>query len=87
MSRHIAVECSVCGARVHKKRITYTQELDGAFYIVKDVPAQVCGQCGEQYLDPDTVDALQDLVEGGGQRSARQETIEVPVYRFPQAVP
>ena len=71
--------CSVCGAAVQTKTITYTQEIDGKVYFVVDVPAQVCPQCGEQYLAPETVDAIQDAIAQG----KAQETIEVPVYHFP----
>ena len=77
--------CSVCGARVVEKRINYTQELGGSVYIVRDVPAEVCSQCAEQYLTPDTVDRLQQLIERGESKSeAPETTIEVPVYHFPR---
>lgn len=75
--------CSVCQGELEERRITYTQELDGNFYIVTDVPAQVCSQCAEQYLSPETVDALQDLIE----RGEVQRTIHVPVFEFPRAIP
>jgi YgiT-type zinc finger domain-containing protein len=71
--------CSVCGATVHSQKITYTQERDGKVYFVVDVPALVCPQCGEQYLTPDTVDAIQEAIAQG----AAHETIEVPVYHLP----
>ena len=71
--------CSVCGARVQQKTITYTQELEGTVYVVRDVPAQVCSQCGEVYLTPHTVDALQAMIETG----TATEVLEVPVFRFP----
>jgi YgiT-type zinc finger domain-containing protein len=77
-----AKTCSVCGAQLEKARITYTQELDGVVHIVTAVPAEVCPQCGEQYLSPATVDALQELIEHGN--SAREtETVQVPVHHFP----
>ena len=77
--------CSVCGAQLRAMAITYTQELGGAVYIVSNVPADVCQQCGEQYLAPDTVDVIQDLVQHGG-LGAVAEIRHVPVYRFPRAV-
>jgi YgiT-type zinc finger domain-containing protein len=73
--------CSVCGANLRRETITYTQTLGGKLSIVEDVPASVCPQCGEQYLDPDTVDAIQALVERGPVR----ETRHVPVYHLPRA--
>lgn len=72
--------CSVCGAQLETKTITYTQTIDGKVYIVVDVPAQVCPQCGEIYLSPETVDAIQEQIEHG----QATETRAVPVYRVPQ---
>lgn len=74
------VRCAVCGAALEEKTITYTQTLDDIVFLVTDVPADVCPQCGEQYLAPATVDALQEVL---AKRSA--ETRQVPVYHFPRA--
>jgi YgiT-type zinc finger domain-containing protein len=72
--------CSVCGGRLQQKKITYTQTIGDQIYIVEDVPASVCSQCGEVYLDPATVDAIQEQLEHGQATGTRQ----VPVYRVPQ---
>lgn len=58
-------KCSVCKSQLKEKKITYTQELEGKVYVVSDVPALVCSQCGEQYLSPDTVDEVQKVIELG----------------------
>ncbi len=71
-------KCSLCGAKLVTKTIKYTQELDGKIYVVENVPAQVCSQCGEVYLSPDTVDVLQKIINKG----KAKEIINVPVYRF-----
>jgi hypothetical protein len=47
--------------------------------VIVDVPAYVCPECGESYLSPDTVDALQAIVEGRGRP---KKTLAVPVYEF-----
>src|SRR5947207_12780339 len=77
--------CAVCGAQLRKKRISYTQELDGKMYLVREVPAEVCDQCGEQYLTPETVEILQEIVEHAASRGGEAEFIQVPVFRFPQS--
>ena len=76
-------KCSVCGATLRQERITYTQTIGEALYIVTDVPADVCPRDGEQYLTPDTVDALQGIIDQGKEP---RKTIEVPVYHFSQAM-
>jgi YgiT-type zinc finger domain-containing protein len=75
--------CSVCGAHLRREKITYTQTIGDKVYIVMDVEAEVCPQCGEQYLSPDAVDRIQDLIENG----QATETRQVPVYRLPQLTP
>lgn len=71
--------CSICGAKLQKKNITYTQTIEGKIYIVTDVPAQVCSQCTEQYLTPHIVDVLQRTIEK--KQAAKMKWI--PVYQFP----
>jgi len=69
--------CSVCGALLREQTITYAQTVGENLFVVDDVPAQVCPQCGETYLAPDTADALQEI----GQRDALtpKRTVAVPV--------
>lgn len=69
--------CSVCGASVKKQKIRYTQNLGDKIFIVENVEAEVCKQCGEQYLFPDTVEAIQNIIESG---KLPKETRQVPVY-------
>mgnify|MGYP001167495526 CR=1 FL=1 len=76
-----AETCSVCGAGLEERRIIYTQMRTGKLHVFADVPALVCVQCGEEYLSPETVDAVQKAFT---EREAT-ETIEVPLYRFERA--
>jgi len=75
--------CSVCGADTRQETITYTQIIGERVYIVTDVPAEVCPRCGEQYLSPDVVDALQGLMERG---HPPKKIIQVPVYQFSRSI-
>ncbi len=77
-------KCSVCQATLKEKEVTYTQELEGKVYVVSDVPALVCPQCGEQYLLADTVDEIQKVIEQGEQ-GKRRPIRQIPVFHFPQA--
>ena len=75
--------CTVRGAGLRREMIAYTQTIGDKVYIVTDVEADVCPQCGEQYLSPDTVDRIQELIE----RGQVAETRQVPVYRLAQPTP
>ena len=57
--------CSVCGGNLRATTIVYPQVIGSDVSIVNDVPGLVCVDCGEQYLSPDTVDAIQLAMETG----------------------
>lgn len=77
------IKCSVCGAKIINKEVTYTQEFKGRIYVVSNVPALVCSQCGEQYLSPDTVDEIQNVIEQG-EKGKFKPIKQAPVFNFPQ---
>ena len=45
------MECALCKVGTTEKgKITITLERDGAIVLIKDVPAEVCTNCGHYYL-------------------------------------
>ena len=46
------------------KRVTFTLELEGKFYIVENVPARVCVETGEQLFAPAIYEAMQQMILG-----------------------
>ena len=43
--------------------------------IVKDIPAQVCGQCGEPYFDGDVAEAIEKLIDDAVRKGAEVEIL------------
>jgi YgiT-type zinc finger domain-containing protein len=62
-----------------ERKVTYTLEMDGRFYIVENVPARVSLETGEQFFSPQTVERLRQII-ASGQKPDR--TIPTPVYEF-----
>lgn len=62
-----------------EKRVTYTLEIEGKFYVVENVPARVNEETGEQYFAPSTVEQLRKKVMG---QQKPDKVIETPVYTF-----
>ncbi len=58
-----------------ERLVTYSVELDGKFYIVENVPAQVNEETGEQYFAPETV----EKIRGNDQP---KKTVETPVFDY-----
>ena len=45
------MECALCKVGATEKgKVTITLERDGAIVLIKDVPAEVCTNCGHYYL-------------------------------------
>jgi YgiT-type zinc finger domain-containing protein len=45
------MECALCKVGTTEKgKVTITLEKDGAIVLIKDVPAEVCTNCGHYYL-------------------------------------
>lgn len=61
------------------KRVNYTLEVDGKFYIVENVPARVCKETGEQFFSPETVESLQQTI---WEKKKPKRIIETPVYEY-----
>jgi YgiT-type zinc finger domain-containing protein len=62
-----------------ERKVTYTLEQDGRFFIVENVPARVCVETGEQFFSPDTVERLQRMIWEG---HTPKKVIQTPVYEF-----
>ena len=62
-----------------ERRVTYTLEMEGKFYIVENVPARVDKETGEQFFAPSTVERLQETILG---QVEPNKVIETPVYEY-----
>lgn len=63
-----------------ERKVTYTLEMDGKFYIVEHVPARVCLETGEQFFSPETVERLQKII---WKRKKPARMVETPVFEYP----
>ncbi len=56
------MKCVVCKqGKTHQGKATVTLDRNGTTLVIKSVPAQVCGNCGEEYVDESiTVKLLQE---------------------------
>jgi len=70
--------------RLVERRVTYTLEYQGKFYIVHNVPARVNEETGEQLFSPATVERLQKLILHSPNPTM---IIETPVYEYAEELP
>ena len=71
------MKCAICKhGDVDRGTTTVTLERDATTIVIKGVPAQVCPNCGEQYVDEATtrnlLQAAEDAARSGVQVEIRQ---------------
>jgi YgiT-type zinc finger domain-containing protein len=71
--------CCFCKGKVMPKRIQHIHRWGSQVYILEQVPADVCQQCGEVYFAPDVLATMDEIASG---KSHPMTTIPVPVYTF-----
>lgn len=56
--------CEFCKGQTAKKRVRKQHWLKGRLYIVENVEAEVCEECGERYFHATTLDRIDQLISG-----------------------
>ena len=69
--------CPVCKGEVRRATTNFPVELDGGFLIIKNVPADVCGQCGEAFIPDEIAESLEKTVE-----AARRSKAEIEIVSY-----
>lgn len=58
------MKCPYCTTEMKKGKTVLTFQMsDAEIVVVHDVPALVCDQCGEEYVDNDTAKKVEEKVE------------------------
>ena len=68
--------CYFCRGPVVQKRIEHLHRWEGRIFLITDLLADVCEQCGETYLNPEVLERIDQAV---GQSGVATEFIKVPV--------
>jgi YgiT-type zinc finger domain-containing protein len=64
------MKCIHCQGEMKRQAVPLHIDRKSCHLILDEVPAWVCGQCGEEYFEEREVDAIQDLLRLIDQRSA-----------------
>jgi YgiT-type zinc finger domain-containing protein len=63
--------CEFCEGKTSKKKVRRQHWLQGKLYLVENVEAEVCNECGERYFHAKTLDAIDRLLNGKHKVKAR----------------
>lgn len=57
------MKCILCKSNLVKGTVNHIVDLDGHIIIIKNVPANVCKQCGEYFVETDIAIKLEKIIE------------------------
>ncbi len=66
--------CPLCGGRKKPGKTTYSMDLGTGVIVVRNVQAQICVRCGEEWIDNQTAQKLESIVE---EARTKQRQVEV----------
>ena len=70
--------CPFCRAPVEERLVEHVHRWGGELRVLRNVPAEVCVQCGETFFGPDALEAMDAVVSDDGREPDGR--IAVPVY-------
>jgi YgiT-type zinc finger domain-containing protein len=72
-------KCYFCQGKVRQERVTIDYRWGDHLFVIEDVPAGLCDQCGEKYLESTVYEELERLVRKDGEPMVRV-TVDVLAY-------
>jgi YgiT-type zinc finger domain-containing protein len=58
------MKCEFCSSDTVGKKVRKQHWLNGRLYIVENVDAEVCCECGERYFHATTLDKIDQMITG-----------------------
>ena len=75
------MNCFMCKGRMENKNTTFMVELNNCIIIIKNVPSQVCSQCGEVSYSDQVAKQLEKLIN-----VVRNSITEITVINYTEKV-
>ncbi len=69
--------CFMCKGTSEDKKTTFMVDLDDCIIIIKNVPSNVCSQCGEITYSDHVAEKIDNIV-----RSVRNSMVEITVINY-----
>ena len=73
------MQCEFCGGETRKKNVKRQHWFQRRLYIVENVEAEVCAECGERYFHAKTLDAIDALLS---KQHTVKERLFVEIVQF-----
>ncbi len=76
------MNCVICKGMLYKGIVNYPVDLGDKFILIKEVPADICNQCGEYYLDDEVFKQVEEIIN---HVKSANFGIEIEVVKFKQS--
>ena len=57
------MNCVMCKGKLIEGKVNHIVDIDGHIIIVKNVPANICTQCGDYYIDHKIAIVIEALID------------------------
>ena len=71
----------MCKGETEKKLVNYLVDIDGTIIIIKQVPANVCVQCGERFFDDDVMENLEKIIN-----EVKKVSMEISIVNYNEKI-
>lgn len=71
------MNCILCKSKLIKGNVNHIVDFNGHIVIIKGVPANICKQCGEYFIENDVALRLEKIVE-----EAKKNNAEVFIVNY-----
>ena len=73
----ISTCCFICSGKVGKVTTTFVLDLKSSLIVVRNVPALVCTQCGEEWIEDSTAIELEQITERVKAQNSQLEVVSM----------
>ena len=80
-AKEVYGDCHYCGGEIGEQEIKVDFWWEGKLFLIEDVPAGVCKQCGEKYFTAKVSKGMDEAVKS----DKIERLLQIPVKRFKAA--
>ena len=70
-------QCPLCGGPIEQGTTTFTADFGKGVVVVRNVPAEVCMQCGESWIADETGAQLENTVQSARENDRQFSVIDM----------
>lgn len=75
------MSCVMCKAELTSGVANHVVDMEGNIIVIKNVPVNICNQCGEYYFDHEIAVSLEEIVE-----QARSSGAKITIINYSDKV-